>query len=86
MTLTKHELQEKIKTELAIKTSNKDQARQLVALLKGGGFGHWAIIWDDVKQGSIFSFIGGKMVIDRDVKLFEDRKIILFKTLKIKEE
>lgn len=87
MRLTSKELCERIKTDIAIKTTTKEQAQQLVAWLKEGGLGfNWYVIWDDVKRGSIFKAEHSKLIYDRDAAKFTDRKIVLFKNLKIVEE
>ena len=66
----------------AVKTSNKDQAKQLVSIMKKYRIGfNYAVIWDDVKQGSIFSFSEKSMLISRDPKQFGEKNIINFKDI-----
>lgn len=66
----------------AVKTANKEQARLLVSIVQKYRLGfNYAIIWDDVKQGSIFSFSKKTLLISRDHKQFEGKNIINFKDI-----
>ena len=79
--MSEEEFVEHLKND-AIKTSNKEQARKLIEIVKKHKIGfNYAIIWDDVKQGSIFSFSDKTITISRDIKCFEGKKVINFKDI-----
>lgn len=79
--MSEEEFIEHLKND-AIKTSNKEQAKKLIEIVKKHKIGfNYAVIWDDVKQGSIFSFSEKTITISRDIKHFEGKKIINYKDI-----
>jgi hypothetical protein len=75
---------ELLHNNFAIKTTSRDQAANLLKLIKiGGGLGiNYFVDYGEVKRGTIFGLVDNALVYTREVERFASQKIINFKDIK----